>query len=312
MTSKSCISFISYTALLIFFFACRTLVSDEFPEYPSSPMVNSILVQGKPITLNLSMAGKLDSLPLPNMNNADIEIWVDGIFSEKLKNTGEGAYTSSIVVEPSKTYTCKVIIPNMDTIVCSQTLPEASPILKIEHINIAGRDEEGTTYPAIKLTFPNKTGEQRYFEVFINYFVKYSAWQDEEEYVEQRSVNILTITDPVLLNEGLQIALFSNEIIQDSTYTMTLNYTTGGSGSFNGGPFRTTLFPFIVYLRSVSYDYYRYKKQYYLYQKGKTADGLLSPVTASPLYSNIENGNGIFAGYSVFATDTITPERYED
>lgn len=312
MTLKNCGTITLFIANLIILLSCRELVTDDFPEYDSSPTVNSILVQGEPIKVNLSMAGKLDSLPISTIDNAIVELWVEGKFLENLENTGNGFYNSTDIAEPSKNYTCKVIIPGEDTIVCSQNLPVPSPILKVEHINITGRDEEGTNYPAIKLTFKNDLSGQRYYEVNVKYFVKYSAWRDEEGYVEQRSVFLQTITDPVILNEGLPIALFSNEIIRDSTYTLTLNYTTGQAGSMNGGPYRTTLFPLMIELRSVTCDYYRYKKQYYLYESGRTADGLLNPVTASPLYSNIENGNGIFAGYSVFATDTITPVPYED
>jgi hypothetical protein len=291
---------------------CRTLVSDDFPDFETAPTVNSILVEGEPMSVLVSTTGKIDSLPLSAVNNAMIDLYIDGKFGEQLENTGSGTYASKAIIEAGKEYRCKVIIPNRDTIVCSQTLPEASPILKIEHINIAGRDEEGTTYPAIKLTFKNNTSERSYFEVNIKYFIKHSAWKDEEGFVEQRSVHILSITDPIILNEGLPIALFSNEIIQDSAHTMTLNYFNGSTSSRNGGPYRTTLFPLVVELRSVTYDYYRYQKQYYLYNNGLWADGLVSTMTASPLYSNIENGNGIFAGYSVFATDTITPEPYED
>jgi len=311
MNSRIINSFISIAALLFILTSCRELVSDSFSEYPPSPTINSILVARKAIKVNLSTAGKLDSLSLPAINNAEIKLFVDGKFSEALKKSGEGNYTSSIVVEPSKTYTCKVIIPDEDTILCSQTLPEPNPIIKIEHINIAGRDEEGTTYPAVKFTFKNDISKRKFYEVNIKYFIKHSAWKDKEGYMEERSVQISTITDPVLLNEGLPILLFSNELIQDSVYSMTLNYFTGQSSS-SGGSYRTTLFPFVVELRSVTYDYYRYKKQYYLYEQGIWADGLTNTTAPSPLYSNIENGYGIFAGYSVFATDTITPEPYED
>jgi hypothetical protein len=103
----------------------------------------------------------------------------------------------------------------------------------------------------------------------------------------------------------LPIALFSNEIISDSVYTLSLNYTTGSSFSNNGGPFREKLYPIKVELRTLTYDYYRYKKQYYLYEQGRYADGLINAVTASPVYSNIENGNGIFAGYSSYYSNKI-------
>jgi hypothetical protein len=282
--------------LVLVLSSCKTLVTDEFPDFKSVPTVNSILVEGKPLSVEVSLTGGLDSLPLSIVTNATIDLYINGKFSEQLDYTEDRNYTSTAIVEAGKEYKCKVVIPGRDTIVCSQTLPKPSPILNVEHINIAGRDDEGTTYPAIKLTFSNDPSERRYYEVFIRYF--------------QGAITIHTIIDPVILNEGLPIALFSNELIQDSIYTMTLNYTNGQSSSSNGGPFRTTLFPIVVELRSVSYDYYRYKKQYYLYAEGKDA-GITESMTASPLYSNIESGYGIFAGYSVFATDTITPEPYE-
>jgi hypothetical protein len=305
-----------FIIIIVLFTSCRELVTSEFPDYESLPVVNSILEQGKPITVHLSLAGGLDSLPLPTIENASVELFVDGQFTENLEPKGQGWYISSTLVVPLKEYKCKVIVPGEDTIVCSQTLPVSDQIVQIEHINIAGRDQEGTTYPAIKLTFKNDRSARRYYEISINYFTKHYSWDEEEkkyleDYLEARSVQLQNISDPVILNEGLPIMLFSNELIQDSTYTMTLNYTTGASSS-SGGSYRTTLFPLVVELRSVTYDYYRFQKQYYLYNEGRQTDGLTRVMTAFPLYSNIENGNGIFAGYSVFVSDTITPEPYEN
>jgi len=103
------------------------------------------------------------------------------------------------------------------------------------------------------------------------------------------------------------MALFSNEIINDSLYTLTLNYTTGSAGSRNGGPMRTQIYPFVVELRNLTYEYYRFKKQLYLYEKGRWADGITSSMTNANVYSNIENGYGVFVGYSSVVSDTITP-----
>jgi len=287
--------------------SCKTLITDDFPDFESFPTVNSILVVGKPLSVQISQTGGIDSLPLSTVSNAEIELYIDGKFAEKLENSGDGTYTSTSTVEAGKEYKCNVIIPGYDTVVCSQTLPEASRILNVEHINIGGRDEEGISYPAIKVTFNNSLSERKYYELVIRCYSVYRPWGSDVVQVEEVSTWLQTIVDPVLLNEGLPIALFSNEMIEDSTYTMTINYTNGESG----GSKKKYRRPLIVQLRSVTYDYYRYQKQYYLYNEGKNA-GFMETATASPLYSNIENGYGIFAGYSVFATDTITPEAYED
>lgn len=291
------------TLLLIFTNSCYEVVQDEFPDYPASPTVNSILVEGESLELHLSRAGGLDSLSLPAINNAVVELWVDGSFSETMEHTGNGVYVSNEIVRPLKTYTCKVTIPGEEPIECSQALPEPTPILNIEHVQIAGYNEEGTCYPGIKLTFPNTPAIRSYFEVVV-FYLNYDD--------EQCPTRLQTIIDPVILNEGLPIALFSNEIINDSVYTLSLNYTSGSSFSNNDAPLREKLYPIKVELRTITYDYYRYKKQYYLYEQGRYADGLINAVTASPVYSNIENGYGIFGGYSVTVSEIITPEPYED
>ena len=58
-----------------------------------------------------------------------------------------------------------------------------------------------------------------------------------------------------------------------------------------------------VHFRSVSKNYYNYGKALVIHtnnQEGDIWNGCASPV---PMITNIENGFGIFAGYS---TDTVT------
>jgi hypothetical protein len=154
------------------------------------------------------------------------------------------------------------------------------------------------TYPAVKFTFSNNPAEKLYYEARIR-LIKYGSEQIPDMY---------NIVDPVLLNEGLPLSVFSNELITDTAYTMTINYTTGSAGSSNGGPITTTLYPFILEVRSVSYDYYQFARQKYLYDSGRFPEFGLSSNQAFQLYTNVQNGYGIFAGYSSVISDTITPQ----
>jgi len=112
---------------------------------------------------------------------------------------------------------------------------------------------------------------------------------------------MIEITDPVLLNEGIPIAVFSNEIIQGNSYNITINYTTGSASSTG-----TNLFPLILELRSISKNYYQFLKQQYLYERGRYPE-FGSAFTSTNLYSNIIGGYGIFAGFSSIQSDTIFP-----
>jgi hypothetical protein len=275
----------------IVFIGCKEFVTSDFPEYDRKIVVNSILETGKPLSVFVSLAGKIDSFPLSYVGNAKIDLFVDDKFCEQLEYNEGGIYRSQRFIESEKEYKCYVIIPNKDTIICRQIIPLPNPIISVEHINIAGRDEEGAIYHAFKITLRNNVYERNYFEVSTN------------------AGSFRPFDDPVLLNEGLQIALFSNEIIRDSIYTVVFNFFSGYYHYNNG---KRILKPYIVELRSVTFDYYRYKKQYYLYSEGSWADGLTKLPTVFPLYSNIENANGIFAGYSIFTSDTIIPEPYDE
>ncbi len=252
----------------------------------------------------MSLAEKVDTQRLGFVENANVDLFINDEFTETLACVGEGIYQSKCVVQSLKRYTCKVMIPGFDTILCEQVIPDSPIIKSIEQINFAGKDEEGTSYPAVKVTFKNNLENVVYYEVEITLLKGHSNGM----------ATIHTITDPVILNEGLPIPLFSNELIKDSVYTLKLNYSTGNAFSSNNAPFRTTLYPYVVELRQVSEDYYRFKKQLYLYENGLWADGIINSMTNTNIYTNIENAYGIFAGYSIAVSDTITPnlEGYYD
>ncbi len=280
------------------FYSCRKLVQSDFPDFKQVPTVNSFLKADSLIKVHVSLAAKLDTNELQGINNASVQLFVDDVFKELLTSTGNGVFTSTTIVEPLKKYECKVDIPGYETVSCSNSIPKPSHLRGIIHISIAGKDQEGMTYPAVKFTFSNSKNEKCYYEARIRLI----------EYGSEQIAYMYSIVDPVLLNEGLPLSVFSNELITDTAYTMTINYFTGSASSTNGGPMITTLYPFILEVRSVSYDYYQFARQKYLYDSGRFPEFGLSSNQAFQLYSNVKNGYGIFAGYSIVISDTISPQ----
>ncbi|MBP7509047.1 MAG: DUF4249 domain-containing protein [Prolixibacteraceae bacterium] len=297
---------IEFIFIVFLLSSCQELVTNDFPDFKSAPTVNSILVAGEPLAVHLSLADKLDSLPISFIENASVKLYIDSNFIEDLEYNSNGLYIANSIVEPGKEYKCLIFAPGYDSITVKQTIPSPLKIENIEHINIAGTDQEGISFPAIIIKFQNNPGKTSFFEISVKFIISY------RDYKEERIAYYPIFTDPLILNEGLPVPVFNNETVEDSSYTLFLNYSTLMSSSFNGGPQRTKLFPIIVELRTLSPDYYHYKKQFYLYNEGKYANGITESMTASPLYSNVENGFGIFCGYSSFMSDTIIPEPYEN
>ncbi|MEI8048550.1 MAG: DUF4249 family protein [Bacteroidota bacterium] len=291
-----------YTLILVvsitLLFSCRKLVQSEFADFKQVPTVNSFLKADSLLKVHISLASKLDTNELKGLNNAQVQLYVDNVFKEFLTSIGNGFFISTTIVEPSKKYECKVNIPGFETVDCSNTIPKPSHLRDIIHISVAGKDQEGMTYPAVKFTFSNNPAEKKYYEARIRLI----------EYGSEQLADMYNIIDPVLLNEGLPLSIFSNELITDTAYTMTINYITGSAGSSNGGTVHTILYPFILEVRSVSYDYYQFARQKYLYDTGRFPEFGLSSNQAFQLFSNVKNGYGIFAGYSSVISDTITPQ----
>jgi len=248
--------------------------------------------------VHLSLAEKLDTNQLTLVNDADISLYIDGNYSENLFPDENGIYFSSSIVEPLRSYRLEVNVPGYKTITCNEILPPPSPIFNIIHTNNAGKDEEGMIYPSVTISFKTNPTERQYFEIVIR------TLQNKYE----RTATLKKITDPVLLNEGLPLTIFSNEIIRDSVYAMTINYFTGSAGFSGDEPYHTSLYPLIIELRSCSDNYYWFVKQKYLYEKGRYPEFLAASTNAFPLFSNIPGGYGIFAGYSVVVSDTLFPK----
>jgi hypothetical protein len=286
--------------------SCKKIVQSEFPDIEQTPVVNSILMEDSVIKINVSLSGKLDANDLTFVENAIVSLYVDGILTETITNGTQGMYISSIIAETDKKYYCTVDIPNYNRLTCSCIIPEKTKIIEISHENLAYIDEEGTIFPSITLKFRNNPDTLLYYEVIIK-VLKYDSYFDENNSLCEKSAYfnapLVGIEDPVIINEGLPIAVFSNKTISDSEYSMTLNYSTMGT-SWN----LSHLYPIIVELRSVNFDYYKYAQALYLYEEqidNESIDGRIIPLS---IYSNVEGGFGIFTGYSTYATDTIFPE----
>lgn len=293
---SSIISFIG----LLFFISCHQKVDWLPPDFEPKPTVSSVIVSGKPIRVKVSLAVAFNARELPEVDNAHVQLFADGVYVETLEYMSDGYYQSEHIAQEEKEYRCEVTIPGYETATCSTYISKHQDIIKFEHINKAGIDEEGISYPAVRVTFSNLPNKTTYYHIVITLL-------DDDNV---RHPEILNIVDPVLLNEGIPIVVFSNELIETSSYSMTINYSTGHAQNANNTGWVTILFPVQVELRTICHHYYSFIKQQYLYDQSNGEPFLSVGATPSiNLYSNVENGYGIFAGYSSVKSDIINPNN---
>lgn len=283
---------------LVSFSNCRKKIEWTPIEIEEKPVINSILTSGSPIKVHVSLSATFNSEPAPLVENATILLFANNVYIERLSYQDNGIYISSVTAEEEVEYRCEISIPKFETITCSTRIPKHQEIIKFNHINKASVNEEGITEPAVEITFNNNLNTDSYFQAII----KYEQYDDIEE------AWLINQTDPLLLDEGLQIAVFNNEMIEDSLYTMIIHYTTGSASNHNNEGWVRNLFPVHVELRTIHSDYYEYIKQKHLYEISNDEPMLSVGVSSTfNIHSNIVNGYGIFTGFSSFVTDTIHP-----
>jgi hypothetical protein len=264
----------------------------------SKPTINAIIQDGNPIQIHISLAGKIDKTQLKGVENATIKLFVNDVLADDLEYIGEGFYQSARLGEQGKHYLLQIDIPNFPTTRCETYLPNSEFIRSIQHINNAGKDQDGLNCPALKITFTNNPDKQQYFNLSVGMLVHSSS----------DPIQLLNITDPVILGEGLPILVFSNRMIKDTTYTMYLEYTTGLSTNINA-QWIMDLFPLIVELRSIDLPYYHFLRSVYLYQRNLYDTDIGEIYPPYSLYSNVPNGYGIVGSFSKHTYDTIFPKR---
>lgn len=272
-------------SVLLGLFSCRTEVPNAFPEVEKHPVINCFLQADSICKVHISTTESfgLDSA-IQSIENAHVIIQCSR-FTDTLVYSEKSIYISKNIVQSFDTINVMTVIPGYDTVHATQVVPPKPHIIKTEFIQKAAFNDEGYL-SAVNVTFSNEPNSESYYEVKLHLY----------EYKSEYNVGYINPKDSVLLAEGIPVDVFSNKLFsKDTEHTIQIQY----QGEY--------YYPdsYIVELRQVTKDYYMYIQQEYLYEQGRYPEFSFSPVVTTNLYSNVENGKGIFAAFSNHRTDSI-------
>lgn len=284
-------------AFLLSFSSCRKVVTDKFPDYPQKITVNSIAKAGEPLLVNVSLTGNINDSTLAFVDNAAVNLYINGSLAETLSYEGDGYYVSTVVANENDSLEC-VVAYKGDTARCSCIVPQKEIPLNFEYIVNAGVDDSGELLHGVVTTIGNIKNQRKYYEIKI-YTVEGPDCYG--------GTSLMDITDPIIKNEGLPLPLFSNELASGENFSVTLKFMTNVHGA---AVYNDTLVqmirPILVRFRAVDENYYKFTRMHYLYYEGRYSEGIIDNPVVFNVYSNVENGLGVFAAYTEY-TDTIYP-----
>lgn len=279
---------------MFFLVSCEKEIQIEIPSIQDTVVVNSIMVVQQPIVLYLSKTHS----PMTEIDEVLDEATIiirNGQETDTLENTGEGQYVSHVLAECNTAYEMwayldgNLIANSFDKLLSSPFELEYNITGFADSIGI---DEEGARYAQFEITFRDDKSAKNYYEIAV-----------EQRNVEQNGLtynNIDCYSDDIAIQaEGTndffpRTVLFSDSLFSGLEKHMIIRYlpiqwSTGGMVDYDR---------LVVHFRSVSENYYKYKKKLYEHLAGQDDsfwEGEANPV---PMFTNINGGYGIFAGYA--------------
>lgn len=288
-------------------FGCYNTLDVNLSDFDKQIVINSLLTPDSNVLVNVSYTKAINDAKDYYINDAKVELsWSDSII--ELTNIGNGFYTADIKPKMNREYNIR--IKKNDTILTAKTFVPDTPNIQNIQVEIGtGNDASyATEFNNLNISIKDMSPDTNYYEIFS----PREFYGDGGDYIDNNEFNTFAQSnDPILLAEGYidgssqTRILFSDKDFNNSTATLHLKINSGSGTSIHFDTI-TRMTEFYLVIRSVSEEYYKFMKSYQAYQDNITYGYMsfnsfanMSFISKTVgVYSNIENGNGIFAAYS--------------
>ncbi len=301
-TSVILISFI----ITFSFFSCQKELEIEYPDIEPKLVVNCLFT---PDSLFIVRVGKLlplnDSTTTFIVDNAVCEISEDDIFAENLKYTKDGFYISeTLKPQVGKVYTLYVIHPDLPNVTATDTVPEPVSVSEtyFKHKILYDALDE-SYFHTINIRFQDNIHINNHYELKL---LTEDSIDDATQIISQsfEKSDDLTIMNTGLLDYHPSSIPFSDKLFNGQNYFLSTYYKLPFESSDGEGNIWYNSHNLIVHFNSISYQYFQYSRKMIMHirnQESYIFEWVGNPVE---MYSNIENGYGIFAAYNPYI-DTL-------
>ena len=294
-----------YTSFLTLLLASSCTKEIEFDSQDIAPriVVNSLFTNDSIWSAHISRSrGILDTTTYTSIDNATVNIF-DGNSNlvTELTHEGNGFYTSpnGTMPEPNQSYTIEVIANGYTPVSATNSIPTEVPIYEID--TVSSTNSDGQTILETTINFQDPPGTSNFYMVEV--LVK-GTWIDEWENdtinfreplpISCEDLNIETVNS---FNAGgfentYEFIMLKDENFDGQNYSLTfsvINYAELKDLDLFGE----------IRLVNTSEAYFNYLKSFNMYQRAIN-NPFATPVQ---VYSNVNDGMGIFAGGTLTSWD---------
>ena len=285
----------------LIYISCEKIIPFEGDVTIPKLVINSIFESDSTFKVHVSTSRSvIDTVSFQNIEDAIVTIKDDnGSIIETLNYVENGFYVGQTFPQENQTYNLEVTHPNYANVTSSDSLPSPITINSIDTSTIV--DPINGDRLQITLDFEDPESAQNYYLIETYSVNEYLVIKnsDTTEYELDTIKQIMILTDEVFQNGNSpfrQQGLFNDLLFNGQNKALELeipyeNYI----GIEAGYEWSYKTLSVRVYLHNISKSYYYYRTSLELYQSASD-NPFAQPVQ---VYSNIENGFGVFAGAQI-------------
>lgn len=295
-------------SVILAFSACEKKLDIDIPEGEKHIVVNGLITPDSLLTVSVSKSQNiLEDDDILFLTDATVKLFGNDIFVENLIHVDLGVYISTLIPEIGVNYKINVDYNNLKSVNAEMILHNPVEIVSVDTtVEVHTNDYGGDTYKEYEIHYKIKIEDDGNTNDY--YFLALSLIQPLYEYDEyglptfvgyEETNEYFNTNDPVFRDnneftlDGMFGSVFTDELFNGTQYTV--NISTGYSFDSYTGKLDGEEYLIKVKLLTVTEEIYRYITSYNLNQKTKY-DPFAQPVQ---IYSNIENGLGLFSGYTM-------------
>ncbi len=308
--------YIIYSLLLVTLISCTKTLDFDDTGLANHVVVNSVISTDSYFN---SYITKSSSILEDRQNNpaadGSMELYEDGNLIRQFPMQTGGFSDTDIFPKAGKTYRM-VITSNGKTLEAETKMPNQAEVISIDTSSVKNEFGLWTNY---KVNMKDPSGEDYYrlvvmLESLSFYTSKDSLGNEKRHYMKGIYQQLFTSDDPVLKNlynnfgqdvidagPSNDYEIFTDDYFQGKEYFLQFQIYNGYSGGYGyGDPYSPGLSSGLIYQRYIIhvqklskelFNYLKYLKLYDFYHDNPFSE----PV---PVYSNVKNGIGIFAGFN--------------
>ncbi len=308
----------SLAAILLLLNSCVKEITLEQQKHSIFPVMNGLFYVGEPSSVfRLSYTSNPFSPSVPYPEGAQVFFYKNGELAGSTQPQAQGYCTIPANFQGTgEVLSVVAVLPEGDTLRANDTIPARSFIVSADFGDAGIMDEYGDIIYKLSVRFKDTPNEKNYYELFVFQWSSLLP-SDSSAY---SLYNFLYQPNPVLSNEGDQdfepyTMYFSDDLLEGEGETTFFEQhfisSVNSSRLKPGTPFGVAEPGTYLVFRNISEAHYQFLKSWtrhrYTQKIGQGLANLNDAVLEDyekvifapdplPMYSNIENGLGVFVG----------------